>query len=249
MAKATGILKIEGTVEDLTFYKKDGVNYVRRKGGVSKERIANDPNFVRTRENGSEFGHAANAGKILRLAASTMVFRAKDSQLSSRLLKVMSQIKNLDSSSARGLRNVALGIATAEGKLVLKGFDFNANAPLKSVLFAPYLLDTADGVVKFTNLIPGEQLHFPQGATHFSLQCAYLAVDFATSISEIGYSAIENLPINFTASNPTLTPAPVPTAVGTKVYLLMVSFYQEVNGVQYSLKNEEYNVLHVMEVL
>jgi hypothetical protein len=249
MAKSTGILKIEGTVEDLTFYKKDGVNYVRRKGGVSRERIATYPNFVRTRENGTEFGHSANAGKVLRLAASTMVFRAKDSQLSSRLLRVMSQIKNLDNTSNRGLRNVALGIATSEGKLILKGFDFNANAPLKSVLFAPYLLDTGTGVVKFTNLIPGEQLHFPQGATHFSLQSAYLIVDFATGISEIGYSNIENLQLNFTASSPTLTPNPVPTATGTKLYLLMISFYQEVNGVQYSLKNEDYNVLHVMEVL
>ncbi len=81
MAQSTGILKIEGTIEDLTFYKKDGKNYVRRKGGVSKERIANDPNFVRTRENGSEFGHSASAGKMLRLAASSMVFKAKDSQL------------------------------------------------------------------------------------------------------------------------------------------------------------------------
>jgi hypothetical protein len=218
MAKSTGILKIEGTLEDLTFYKKNGINYVRQKGGVSKERIATDPNFVRTRENGAEFGHSANAGKILRLAASTMVFRAKDSQLSSRLLGVMSRIKNLDSISNRGLRNVALGIATPEGKLILKGFDFNANAPLKSVLFAPYVLDTTDGVVKFTDLIPGEQLHFPQGATHFSLQCAYLVVDFATGISEIGYSNIENLPLNFTASSPTLTPSPVPIATGTKLY-------------------------------
>jgi hypothetical protein len=249
MAKSTGILKIEGTVEDLTFYKKDGVSYVRRKGGVSKERIATDPNFVRTRENGTEFGHSANAGKILRLAASTMVFRAKDSQLSSRLLRVMSQIKNLDSTSSRGLRNVAIGIGTAEGKLALKGFDFNANAPLKSVLFAPYLLDTATGIVKFTDLIPGEQVHFPQGATHFSLQCAYLVVNFATGVSEIGYSAIVNLKLNFEVSNPELKPVPVPVLVGTKLYLLMVSFYQEVNGVQYSLKNEEYNVLHVMEVL
>jgi hypothetical protein len=249
MAKATGVLKIEGTIEDLTFYKKDGVNYVRRKSGVSKERIATDPNFERTRENGSEFGHSANAGKMLRLAASAMVFRAKDSQLSSRMLKVMSQIKNLDATSNRGKRTVGLGITTAAGKLLLKGFDFNSNAPLKSVLFAPFLHDTATGIVKFTNLIPGEQLHFPQGATHFSLQCAYLVVDFETGISEIGYSNIENLQLNFTASSPALTPALVPTAVGTKVYLLMISFYQEVNGLQYSLKNEDYNVLHVMEVL
>ena len=36
MAKASGIIKIEGTVEDLTFYKKDGKNFVRKKGGIPK---------------------------------------------------------------------------------------------------------------------------------------------------------------------------------------------------------------------
>ncbi len=249
MAKATGILKIEGTIEDLTFYKKDGKNFVKRKSAVSKERLQNDPSYVRTRENNNEFKNNANSGKVLRLALNTMVYKAKDNKLSSRMLQLMNEIKKYDDVSVRGQRNVALGIATAEGKLALKGFDFNANAPLKSMLFAPYLLDTGTGIVKFTNLVPGEQVHFPQGATHFSLQCAYLVLDFATGISEIGYSGIENLPLNFTVSNPTLTPASVPTATGTKVYLLMVSFYQEVNGVQYSLKNEEYNVLHVMEVL
>lgn len=29
----------------------------------------------------------------------------------------------------------------------------------------------------------------------------------------------------------------------------MISFYQEVNSVQYSLKNEEYNVLNILEVV
>lgn len=77
MAKVNGIIKIEGTVEDLTFYKKDGKNFVRKKGGISKERIMNDPNFVRTRENGSEFGHCGSSGKVLKLAVGTMFLRLK----------------------------------------------------------------------------------------------------------------------------------------------------------------------------
>ena len=51
MAKAVGILSIEGTIENLTFYRRDGKLFVRRKGGVSKHRIETDPNYVRTREN------------------------------------------------------------------------------------------------------------------------------------------------------------------------------------------------------
>ena len=77
MAKSSGVLKIEGTIEDLTFYKKDGKFLVRKKGGISKERIENEPNFVRTRENGSEFGHSGKSGKLLRLALGNMVYKAK----------------------------------------------------------------------------------------------------------------------------------------------------------------------------
>lgn len=249
MAKANGILKIEGTVEDLTFYKKDGKNFVRIKGGVSKERIETDPNYVRTRENNSEFGHSGTAGKVLKMAMGSLVFKAKDSKLSSRLLQLMSRIKNLDTTSVRGKRQVSIGLTTTEGKQLLKGFDFNINAPLNGVLFAPYTLDGVTGVVSIPNFVTAEQLQFPQGATHVSFQSAVLAIDFETEVSELAYSNVVNLPINLTLSTITLTPTSVPTGTGLQLYMLMVSFYQEVNAVQYSLKNEEYNVLNILEVV
>ena len=249
MAKSSSIIKIEGTVEDLTFYKKDGKSFVRKKGGIPKERIANDPNFIRTRENNNEFSHSGSSGKVLKLAIGSMVFKAKDSKLSSRLLQLMSKIKNLDAVSTRGNRQVANGLATAEGKQLLKGFDFNANAPLKNVFFAPYNLDTASGVFTITDFIPVEQLQFPQGATHISLQSAVVHVDFATQESEVAVSAIVNLPLNLTLSTSVLTPSSVPSGTGVQLFLLMISFYQEVNGVQYSLRNEEYNVLNIVDVV
>lgn len=249
MAKANGIIKIEGTVEDLTFYKKDGINYVRKKGGIPKERIATDPNFVRTRENNSEFKHNCDSGKVLRRALGSMVFKAKDSKLSSRMMQVMSRIKNMDTISARGQRRVSIGIGTPDGRQALRGFDFNANATLNGVLFAPYVLYTTTGVVEMTDFLPAEQVHFPQGATHVSFQSAILALDFETEESEVAYSPIVNLPLNLTRVDVTLTPATVPGGTGQQFFLLMVSFYQEINGVQYSLKNEEYNVLTILEVI
>ncbi len=249
MAKANGIIKIEGTVEDLTFYKKDGINYVRRKGGIPKERIANDPNFIRTRENNTEFGHSGTSGKILRQALGSLVFKAKDSKLTSRLVQVLSRVKNMDTVSARGMRRVGIGMATPDGKQALRGFDFNANAALNSVLYAPYTLNTTTGAVTLTDFIPAEQVLFPQGATHVSFQCAVMALDFDTEISEVAYSAIENVAINLTPITFSLTPSSVPTGTGQQYFMLMVSFYQQINGVQYSLKNEVYNVLNILEVV
>ena len=144
---------------------------------------------------------------------------------------------------------MSIGIATADGKQLLKGFDFNAYAKLQGVLFAPYTLDTATGVFKIADLVVEEQLLFPQGATHVSFQSAVLALDFATEVSDLAFSPIVNLPINLTPTTVTLTPASVPTGSGQQFFLVMVSFFQEVNGVQYSLKNEEYNVLHILEVV
>jgi hypothetical protein len=52
MARQKSFLKIEGTLDELTFYKSDGNYLVKTKGGISGDRIANDPAFQRTRENG-----------------------------------------------------------------------------------------------------------------------------------------------------------------------------------------------------
>jgi len=249
MAKQDGIMKIEGTVENFTFYKKDGKSFVRKKGGVSKERIATDPSYVRTRENNSEFTHCMSSGKLLRTALGSMVFRAKDNKLSSRLMQVMSRIKKLDTTSTRGKRQVSLGLNGADGKQHLKGFDFNTNAPLQSVLFAPYVLDAATGVITIANLITEEQLLFANGSTHVSFQGAILALDFDTEVSELAFSPVVNMPINLTPSTVTLTPTSVPVGTGQQFFLLLISFFQEVNGVQYSLKNEEYNVLNILEVI
>jgi hypothetical protein len=204
---------------------------------------------VRTRENNSEFKNNANSGKLLRLALGSMVYKAKDNKLSSRMLKLMNDIKKFDGVSGRGLRTVAIGLGSVGGKQLLKGFDFNNNARLKNVLYAPYDLDTASGKLVITDFIAAEQLQFPEGATHVSFQTAVLALDFASEVSEVAYSNVENLAINLTVTSPTMTPSSVPTGTGVQLFLLMISFYQEVNGVQYSLKNEDYNVLHVMEVL
>ncbi len=142
MAKLRSLIKLEGTLDGLTFYKtKDGY-LVRTKGGVSKQRMATDPAYARTRENGAEFGHCAKMGKVLRKAMLTLLTDAKDGRTSSRIMQTLSKVKNTDETSVRGQRNVSIGLATLEGKALLKGFDFNTNAPLSTVLLADYTLNT-----------------------------------------------------------------------------------------------------------
>jgi len=248
MAKVGGIIRLEGTLDNLTFYKSKDGYLARTKGGVSKERIQNDPAFVRTRENGTEFAESASTGKMLRVGVRNLLMKASDPRVTSRLTQAMSKIKNLDSVSARGERKVSIGLADDAGKMVLKGFNFNNKALLGSVLFAPFSLDTATGEIDIVTLITANDISYASGATHVSLQSAFLNIDFSSGISEIESSPKVNLPIDNTSTSATLTPAAVPAGTGNKMYFLMLEFFQEINGVQYSLKNGAYNVLTIVGV-
>jgi hypothetical protein len=108
MAKQTGIIKLKGKIGDLSFYKSKDGHLAREKGGVEADRIKNDPAFVRTRENGVEFGSSATAGKFSRDSLRPIALSASDNRVVARMTKLMTQIKNLDTTSVRGLRMLVL---------------------------------------------------------------------------------------------------------------------------------------------
>lgn len=92
MAKQKGIIKLEGTIGDITFYKSRDGYLAKGKGGIPADRIANDPNFQRTRENESEFGRAGKAGKVLRNSIRALLQNASDRLLVSRLTTEMVKV-------------------------------------------------------------------------------------------------------------------------------------------------------------
>ncbi|TNF47557.1 MAG: hypothetical protein EP305_07625 [Bacteroidetes bacterium] len=248
MARQKGIIKLTGKIGDLSFYKsKDGF-LAREKGGVEAERIKNDPAFARTRENGAEFGSSASSGKLVRDAIRTMMQNASDPRVVSRLTKLMTQIKNMDSVSARGERNVGVGIGDPAAKALLKGFNFNNKAILGSILYNPYDVNVATGEITLDALVPINDISATPGATHITLRGAWAKVDFATGESDVQETNVINLPIDATSTNVVLTPAAAPAGAGTDLYLLMIEFFQEVNGNQYVLKNGAYNALSIVEV-
>lgn len=249
MAKYSSLFKVEGTLGEVNFYKSEDGFHMRTKGGVSKTRIENDPAFVRTRENNNEFGSSAKSGKLLRQAIVDLVADAKDSKLSSRLTKQMTQVKNADLTSVRGQREVAIGILTSEGKSFLKGFNFNRHAILSSVLKSDYTLNTTTGEIVINDFTPLQKLQIPEGATHVSLTSGFLNLDFATGEKALELSPVANLPINGTAATITLTPSVVPAGTGIAFYLLKIAFFQEVNGLQYALNNGAFNALQLIDLL
>lgn len=249
MAKLKSIIKIEGTLDGLTFYKGKEGYLVKTKGGVSADRIKNDPAYARTRENGKEFGNAATSGKELRRAILNLLTDAKDDRVTSRLTQIMIRVKNADTTSIRGDRNVAIGITTAQGKADLIGFNFNIDAILSAVLLTDFTLNTTTGEIEIIDFVPAQKLSKPQGATHVSITSGFLNLEFGTEDKDLVLSPIVNLPIDNTVSTVTLTPASVPVGTGNTFYFLKVAFFQEVNSIQYALNNGAYNALQLLEVL
>jgi hypothetical protein len=249
MARQNGLFKIKGTLDNVTFYKSVDGDLARMKTSVDKDRIANDPAFQRTRENGAEFGSSAKAGKLTRDGLRPIALNATDNRVVSRMTKLMTEIKNLDTTSVRGSRNVGVAMTSVGAKSLLKGFEFNSSALLSSTLFKPYSIVTTTGVITITGVVPINDVVFPSGATHVSFTGAYANMNYATNVVDFKLTNVQNVAINGTASTITLTPTAVPAGTGAKVFLLKMEFFQLINGVQYSLKNGSYNALKIIEVI
>ncbi|MEP5341042.1 MAG: hypothetical protein ABJL44_16115 [Algibacter sp.] len=248
MAKQTGIIKLKGTIGGISFYKTTDGHLAREKGGVDASRIANDPAFQRTRENGSEFGRAGKGGKVLRNAIRVLLQNAKDKRVVSRLTKDLLAIVKTDSTNERGLRTVQ------DGNLnLLEGFEFNLNGKLGATLFAAFTkgFDRASGdaTLNIVAFSPTVRIAAPSGTTHFKVVMGGAELDFANETSTfendetaiLPYTVANTAPIGLSATLTANSTLPV-------VQVLGIEFYQEVNGQMYELKNGSYNALAAVTI-
>lgn len=248
MAKQKGIIKLDGTIGGITFYKSQDGYLAREKGGVSGDRIANDPNFQRTRENGEEFGRAGKAGKLLRNSIRAMLQNASDSRMVSRLTQKMVEVIQEDATNPRGQRNVIDGEAE-----LLEGFEFNISGKLGTTLYAPYTstIDRVTGTlaVSIPAFVPLNMIAAPGGSTHFKIVSAGTEIDFENETFVVATSETAVLPWNTTATAViNLSNAVTANSTHPLFLALGIEFYQEVNGQMYPLKNGAFNALALVKV-
>ena len=248
MAKQKGIIKLEGTIGDITFLKSKDGYIAKEKSGVPAERIATDPAFARTRENGAEFGRAGKGGKLLRNALRGVLQRASDGRVVSRLTKEMMRVIKADATSLRGQRNVVDGEAE-----LLTGFDFNLNAKLGATLHAPYTasIDRATGActIELPSFVPIHSVAAPGGTTHFQLFAAAAAIDFGGE----AYTSVQQesgvLPWDVQPTAVLQLAHALPAGSDHPLFLVLgIAFLQEVNGAMYPLQNGTFNALAVVRV-
>lgn len=248
MARQSGIIPLKGTIGNITFYKTKAGHLAREKGGVDASRIATDPAFIRTRENGAEFGRAGKAGKLLRTAFRALLLNIGDSYMSSRLTREMVKVIQADATNVRGQRNVIDGEAE-----LLKGFEFNSNARLGGTLYAPFTttIDRAAGtlIIDIPPFVPVNMVAAPAGATHFKVLAAGAEIDFEAETFINGSAASAELPIDATATAVMALTVNVTDKTTKPLFLALgVEFYQQVNGALYSLKNGAYNALALVNI-
>lgn len=248
MARQKGIIKLEGTIGDVSFYKSQDGYLARQKGGVDKERIKNDPAFQRTRENGSEFGRAGRAGRTLRTALRLLLQNASDSKVASRLTREMLRVIKSDEANDRGERSLV------EGDLeILNGFDFNINGKLSASLYAGYevAVDRAAGMVTISmaSFAPANTISCPSGATHLKLVAGVAEVNFVNEVFKFAQAESPQILIDQTVQeNLELSPGLTANSVDDVFIVLGIDFMQQVNGNMYPLKNGSFNPLAIVKI-
>jgi len=212
------------------------------------KRIATDPAYERTRENMAEFERAGKAGKLLTDSMRILANNARDSRLTSRMAKEMSKVIKTDALNGRGLRTVT------DGNLgLLQGFEFNNDARLTTVFFAPYTvaIDRAAGTlnIAIAEFEPKTMINAPAGTTHFSVTAAASEVNFGGNVHTGAHAATAEL-VYGDQKEAAIALNTAVTANSTQPLFLAlgVRFYQQVNGKFYPLNSGKFNALAIVKV-
>ena len=248
MAQQKGIIKLAGTIGNITFYKTQDGYLAKEKTSLDATRIATDPNFIRTRENGMEFGHAAKVGGMLRIAFRTLILNNKDNRMVSRLTQRMIAVGYADETRVRGQRNIMDGDTT-----LVEGFQFNLKAPLGTTLNTPYTtsIDRVTGIMKIDipTFIPVNMISAPIGATHFKFITGGSSIDFEKHVFFTDTHESDMLPLTITPTGViSLSNLVTPASVHPLFLLFGIEFFQSVNGLKYPLRNGSFNALSVVKV-
>ncbi len=258
MAKQKSYLKLRGTLDELTFYESNGKHYVRRKGGIEKDRILKDKAFKRTRENMNEFKGASKVATELRFALSELISQLGGTTVMGRLLGIMRKIIGAGP-GIRGKRPLLI----FPKKQLLDGFEFNEKNSFRSVFQVNYDVPTVDENRSVTTwTVPPfnweHQLTLPTGASHYQFVLATVVLtDFQFSEEKEEYLSVDpELMLKRAVAQSDLFEAEAPfteaitlttdlelaeampeTAVTVTVAGLL--FFQEVDGQLYSLNSEQ----------
>ena len=235
MGKLKGIIQFTGQIDGLSFYEMNGKIIVRKTGGFDGEKIKNDANYARVRENSSEFAHCAEMGKYFRNSLQPYLKQLHIPYVHNRVLGLFQEISRLDLVSARGKRSVINGLQSVEAKEVIERFEFNKNLSFFAFFPFTYAVDLLEGNLIVSNFNSRLLKKVPH-ATHATLQLIVVGLDFEHQSSFIQNSSNK---ITISLQDATETDLEFSCALpeSPNVFgLLHLEFFQRVNAVDYDLQ-------------
>lgn len=249
MAKQTGILKFTGKLGNMVYYYHRYFGYLVRKiTSVDAHRIRTDPAFARVHKHNVEFGVCAHAVKLLRAAFHPLFATLADTRMTSRLTSAMLAVLHADTHHFLGRR-----VLTAENMSRLKGFEFNRDAPLHTVLMSPHTA-AIDRKMKICSLSlqachTGQIVKAPKAATHFQLTMGVAGINHRTGHYVLHTVKAPLQAISTRTLEPVTLAGPLPAVEGgTILVTLGVEFFQDVNGTVCPLHDRRQQALAIVHV-
>ncbi|MGV8091694.1 MAG: hypothetical protein AB2L24_07515 [Mangrovibacterium sp.] len=250
MARQAGDIKLEGTINDITFYKMENRYFVRQKAGVDRKRFMNDPAFLRSRESSHTFGLASAAAGIFRMAFSSLLQDFPCHRLNSAVTGAMVKVFPGDEASRDG------ACALNSGNLrVIEGFEFNKCALLGDILQVPYHADIDRGRgearVSVPGFIPSDCLINSGNGTHMKFHMGCAAIHFQDGTYQFVRTESEPIPIGLKQEQAFDLSVVLP---GTEIndlplfLVLGVEFYRKALQKYFKLAGGIYNALQVIRV-
>jgi len=135
MAISKNIFQIEGSIANVSMYRMHGTDkiVVRTKGGPTKEQIKTKPQFLKLRQNNSEWTGCTLMGSLIRSSFKGMN-RLEDYSVTGALNAICKEVQKFDTENAQGKRAIRL----SQHKSMISGFPFSQKQVLESVLRVPF---------------------------------------------------------------------------------------------------------------
>lgn len=251
MARQTSLYTFRnklGNVRGIHFSNLPG-EYVGLLGGPTAEQIANNPEFIRTRENMSEFGGSSHVARFYRVGVASLE-RFMESYFSGYLNTKVLDVCHLGTGN-RGERSILFTL----NQTIMEFTQLDRATPFGTIAQMPYTMNSNiarnQATLFVPQFVPQNLLNAPSGATHYQLICGATAMSDFTFVTGLGYqpvnaiaNGISTVTLGTITSLTGLSPnqtvvagmSPAPTMADATMFTTIgIQFYQQINAVFYLL--------------
>jgi hypothetical protein len=167
--------KFPKRIGDFVLYRWEDKVVVKAVSGFTTAALKTAAHYELSRKNASEFGRVSSLCKQVRVALHGILPRQDNLAVVNAFTKKMREVMTCDTLNTRGERTLANALATAEGRQLLYGYDFNPEAKkaLNYQIIPGALTLTTKGIA------------FPETANWIGFRMHQLVFDFTNGTSEL----------------------------------------------------------------